>query len=249
MSPEQTNPPDTAMPPDPQRQALLRALADGAPRRLRALSRALGRNDAYLHQYLYRGSPRRLPEDIRHHLARLLGVDEQLLRVGQIHSTPQIKDHMQPQIQADRTGRIVHIPLLELAVSAGGGSFDYVAEEAAPPPGWPFDRDMLGAIFDGAPETLRLVQVRGESMSPALEDGDMVLVNTADKRPSPPGIFVLYDGVGLVVKALELIPAVPSGRQMIRISSANPHYSAYQRGTDEIDIKGRIIWFGRRLSR
>ena len=143
----------------------------------------------------------------------------------------------------------MHVPLLEIEISAGGGGFDYVAEDPAEPPGWPFDRSLLGTIYDGAPDSLRLVMVRGESMSPLLEDGDMVLVNTADTQPSPPGVFVLYDGVGLMVKSLDLVPAGPSDAQMIRISLANPHYSAYQRCIVEIDIKGRIIWFGRRLSR
>jgi len=77
----------------------------------------------------------------------------------------------------------------------------------------------------------------------------LCLVNTADTQPSPPGVFVLYDGVGLMVKSLELVPAGPADAQMIRISSANLHYSSYQRRIVEIDIKGRIIWFGRRLSR
>ena len=33
-------------------------------------------NDAYLQQYLYRGSPRRLPEDMRYALAELVGCDQ-----------------------------------------------------------------------------------------------------------------------------------------------------------------------------
>ncbi len=43
------------------------------------LSRKLGRNQAYLSQYVTRGSPRRLPEDERRHLAMALNVDERLL--------------------------------------------------------------------------------------------------------------------------------------------------------------------------
>ena len=88
----------------------------------------------------------------------------------------------------------MHVPLLEVEVSAGGGGFDYVAEDTTA--GWPFDRSLLGTIYDGAPDDLRLVIVRGESMTPLLEDGDMVLVNTANTQPSPPGIFVLFDGIG-----------------------------------------------------
>ena len=43
---------------------------------LKEASRTLGRNDAYLQQYLYRGSPRRLPEDMRYALAALVGCDQ-----------------------------------------------------------------------------------------------------------------------------------------------------------------------------
>lgn len=44
-----------------------------------ALSRRLGRNDAWLQQYLRRGSPRVLPEAERRILARELDLDERLL--------------------------------------------------------------------------------------------------------------------------------------------------------------------------
>lgn len=62
-------------------------------------------------------------------------------------------------------------------------------------------------------------------------------------------IFVLFDGVGLMVKSVELLPGSSTAEPVVRISSANTHNSAYQRRLVEIDIKGRIIWFGRRLSR
>ena len=180
---------------DRQRQALLDILGRGAPRRLRRLSRALGRNDAYLQQFLQRGSPRRLPEDVRYQLAGLLGVDEQLLRDGgRPAPVKPDSDKGQTLPYPSAPARLVHVPLLEVEVSAGSGGFDYVAEE--PAAGWPFDRSLLGALYNGSPDDLRLVMVRGESMSPVLEDGDMVLVNTCDTQPSPPGIFVLLTGSG-----------------------------------------------------
>ena len=42
---------------------------------LRDLSRALKKNDAYLQQYIYRGTPRILPEEYRHKLAEILNVN------------------------------------------------------------------------------------------------------------------------------------------------------------------------------
>ena len=49
---------------DPARLAVRAAVAT-AGMTLKQASRALGRNDAYLQQYLYRGTPRRLPEPLR----------------------------------------------------------------------------------------------------------------------------------------------------------------------------------------
>jgi len=47
---------------------------------LAKLSREIGKNHAYLQQYVHRGVPYRLPETIRPKLAKLLGVNESALR-------------------------------------------------------------------------------------------------------------------------------------------------------------------------
>ena len=46
---------------------------------LAGLSRLLGRNDAYLQQYLRKGSPRRLPEAERRTLARYFAIPDSIL--------------------------------------------------------------------------------------------------------------------------------------------------------------------------
>lgn len=46
---------------------------------LAAVSRAIGRNHAYLHQFINRKTPRRLPEDVRHALAAHFNIDERSL--------------------------------------------------------------------------------------------------------------------------------------------------------------------------
>ncbi|WP_203075516.1 hypothetical protein [Falsiroseomonas ponticola] len=65
--------------PDPVRARILEAARD---RRLglKALSLRLGRNPSYLQQFIARGTPRRLPEEVRQALAALLGVPEAALR-------------------------------------------------------------------------------------------------------------------------------------------------------------------------
>ncbi|WP_319937547.1 hypothetical protein [Sphingomonas cannabina] len=61
-----------------QRRALEALIAEGGAS-FAALSRMLGRNPAWLQQYLKRGTPRLLPEEDRGRLARFFGVDEAVL--------------------------------------------------------------------------------------------------------------------------------------------------------------------------
>lgn len=60
-------------------RANLARLAKDRGESLAALSRMLGRNPAYLQQYIERGSPKVLPEDLRLMLAMHLRVDERVL--------------------------------------------------------------------------------------------------------------------------------------------------------------------------
>ena len=111
---------------------------------------------------------------------------------------------------------------------------------------WVFHRSMLKQIYQGDPADLRLLKIRGDSMEPVLSDGDAVMINIMDGITSPPGIFAIFDGVGIMVKRIEVIP--DSDPILARISTANTQYSAYQRNLNDIRIIGRVIWFSRSLS-
>ena len=53
---------------DPIRLRILK-LVDQRGSNLKQVSLALGKNAAYAHQYIYRGTPKVLPEDVREALA------------------------------------------------------------------------------------------------------------------------------------------------------------------------------------
>lgn len=105
-----------------------------------------------------------------------------------------------------------------------------------------FHKQWIRDHLHANPEDLRLLQVRGDSMEPTLYHNDFVLVDTARRSPSPPGIFVLFDGFGLTPKRLEYTAHRPP---QVRVVSDNPHYSTYERGVDEACIIGRVAWFSR----
>ena len=76
-------------------------------------------------------------------------------------------------------------------------------------------------------------------MEPKLWAGQRVMVDIQDRTPSPPGIFVVWDGLGLAIKRVEVIAGTDPLR--VRISSANPEYLAYERLYSEAAINGRVI--------
>lgn len=110
---------------------------------------------------------------------------------------------------------------------------------------WSFPGSYLNAELRVKSDAARIIEVQGDSMEPTLSSGDRVMINTADTRPSPPGIFALWDGFGVVVKRIEHIPN--SNPPTIRIKSDNPHHGEYQRTLDEVNIIGRLVWYARRL--
>src|SRR5437773_8883956 len=86
---------------------------------------------------------------------------------------------------------------------------------------------------------------RSWAFAPPLHDGDVVLVDLARRSPTPPGIFVLNDGMGLLAKRLEHIPNSDPPR--VRIISDNRFYVPYECTSEEINIIGRIRWFAREI--
>lgn len=196
----------------------LRAAAGRAGISLGRLSRLLGRNDAYLQQFIARGSPRVLPERDRRILADYLGLDEAALG-GASDAIP--------------------VRRLDVAASAGPGAVsgdDRVAGIERMP------ATMLRRLALD-PTALSMIAARRDSMVPTIADGDDILVDTADRRVrARPAIFVLrIDGV-LVVKRLSLAGG------MVTVSSDNPAAAPIAPiPADRAEVVGRVVWLGRKL--
>ena len=84
-----------------------------------------------------------------------------------------------------------------------------------------------------------------DSMEPLMSSGDRILIDTSQRVPVPPGIFVIWDGMGLVSKRVEHIPN--SDPPKVLIKSVNPEYQAYERIAEEVNVVGRVVWAARRL--
>jgi transcriptional regulator with XRE-family HTH domain len=133
-------------------------------------------------------------------------------------------------------GRIIRIEELDVRVGAGGGLASQ-AENVVDT--WQIPTAIIRAYSTAPANELRIITVMGDSMEPALQPGQRILVDTGDKKPSPPGIFVVWDGLGLVVKRVQMLPHSEPVR--VKITSDNPKYDPYERTLDEAYIQGRVI--------
>jgi len=192
------------------------------------LSRMLGRNPAYIQQFVRRGVPRRLKEEERRKLARYFSVPEALLGG--------------PAEEAGAANGLVSIKRHPVSVSAGPGAI--VSEELGKPY-FAFDERWLKALTPTAASNLSIVRVEGDSMAPTLNPGDDILVDLGDSSQRlRDGIYVLRIDDAVVVKRLALNPV---GRRAT-IQSDNPAYPDWPDcplGT--INCIGRVIWSGRRV--
>ena len=90
-----------------------------------------------------------------------------------------------------------------------------------------------------------IVEVQGDSMEPTLCSGDRVMIDVAQRTPSPPGIFALWDGVGVAVKRIELL--LNTATPTLRVASDSPHLDDVTASLTDINIIGRVVWMGRKF--
>ena len=196
------------------------------------LSAKIGRNPAYIQQYIKRGSPRRLAEQDRARIAAYLGVSESMLGgpIGRV-AVP---------ARARGTGMIL-VPKLAIGASAGSGASidgEAVEGEVAFDPKW-----LRGLGAD--PRALSIIRVEGDSMAPTLNDGDDIMVDGGDAAARlRDGIYVLRMDDALMVKRVARAP----GPGRISVISDNPHYRSWDDlPMASVQLVGRVVWTGRRV--
>ena len=203
--------------PDPR--AALSLLIERSGTSHAALSRLLGRNAAYLQQFVTRGTPRQLAEQDRRRLAAFFGVEEVLLggpvRAGEA---------------------MVPIPRLDVAASAGPGALVEV-DRAIGSLG--LDARLL-ARLGARPADLSLIRASGRSMEPTISDGDELLVDRGDRRIGARGAIhvVRIDGALMVKRVVRIAGGY-------RILSDNPDVLPLE--TPDCDLIGRVVWLARSL--
>lgn len=218
------------LPPDAPRIALDRAARERGED-YASLSRLIGRNPAYIQQYIKRGTPRVLPERERALLADYLQIEEEKLGAPARRAPGQGGD------------ALITVPRLDVGAAAGAGS---LAEDDRPLAQLGFDPRWLRKLTAN-PQKLAIISVEGDSMLPSLGHGDDIMVDHADTTDRlRDGIYVLRrDGVLLVKR---LVRGIASAVGQINVISDNPTYPAENDvAIDDLTIVGRVVWAGRRI--
>lgn len=192
------------------------------------ISRLLGRNAAYIQQYIRRGSPRQLDAQDRSVLARFFGVEDTVLGAPAHRPLPEVE--------------LVHIPILHVEASAGHGALAGSEDNFAQ---FGFDQNWLRRLTASKASSLSIIGVLGDSMEPTLHDGDEVMIDLGDGQARlRDGIYVLRMDDMLSVKRIAI---EPQGKR-VSVLSDNPTYPSW-RGLEKrmLNIVGRVLWFGRAL--
>jgi hypothetical protein len=192
------------------------------------LSRMLGRNPAYIQQFVRRGVPKRLGEAERRKLARYFSIPESLLG-GPADMEP--------------VGGLIPVKRSPVRASAGPGAIPY---EQASKPYFAFDENWLKSLTASPASRLSIIRVEGDSMAPTLNDGDDILVDRAECNEAlRDGIYVLRVEDSLLVKRLAIHPL---GKR-VTVQSDNPAYPDWPDcGPEDVHCIGRVIWAGRKIA-
>lgn len=160
-------------------------------------------------------------------LARILGTTVEYLITGkELKTVPETVD-------------LFTVSQYDLHLAAGNGHMQWEITEGEPYriPRTVFERERVDPIY------AKIVQVQGDSMSPWVEEGDVVMVDTSpDQRIRDGHPYALaWDGEYYLKK----ITRVPGGA--LQLTSVNPAYAPVIIPATEapvVQILGRVFWRG-----
>jgi len=212
------------------RQNLLKAIASHPEKwSLKQLSLCLGRNHAYLHQYVYRGSPRTLPEQVRYRLARLLRVDEARLRSHFSSAFP--SSHEQELTGLDEIpGDLITIEYV-----------DHPSQMRFAGTPWHIPASVLSKNSSAPSQMVRLAVLDEGTADFTFRQGDVVILDTADTMPHRAGYFAIDTGMNIRVRHIEQNTSGPAA--LLHIGQNGDAF--YEISADMINIMGRVIFHSR----
>ena len=166
-------------------------------------------------------------------IATALNVDPHWLKTGEGDPDPSYRI---VEVSEPQNPNTVRIDILDVEASAGNGAYLSLTEQGLL--SQEFDLTFFRQQFGRADaKHLKLITVKGDSMAPTLESGDLLYVDISENYFAADGLYVFtFDGQTFI-KRLQKV-----GKEMLVISD-NPTYKEWTfTQDDDVFIHGRVIF-------
>lgn len=184
-----------------------------------SISRLLGRNSAYIQQFIKRGSPARL--------------DQSDIALLALHFDVPVK--MLGGKEGPTVGQrsIVKVPLLNGTGNDSRSQWRLV------------DAAWLGRLCD-QPASVAILPIVGEAMEPTLRNGDEVMISRVRFQESVrEGLYAIRGSTEIFVRRIAIDPT----KNRLTVLTDHPAYPSWQGIQRKgVDIVGRVIWIGARVA-
>lgn len=190
------------------------------------LAEAIGVDAANISR-LETGKQKQFTEQALSNIARSLGVDIADLFTSDLKSNTVCKNSISEDVAQVKD--VFRIEMLDVSASAGNGLIqggDVIDVIHA----IEYRTDNAVSMFGGRPSNhIKVINVRGDSMCPTIEPGDLIFVDISINQFDGDGIYVFGFDDKIYVKRLQMIPdklLVISDNQIYRewgITSENEH--------------------------
>lgn len=185
-----------------------------------AVSRLLGRNSAYVQQYIKRGTPARLDQSDIAQLALHFDVPAKLLGGKESSSTPRPS--------------VITVPVIEAKGLEIPQERSRIVDEA-----W------LRRLCN-RPSGLAILPIAGEAMQPTLQNGDEVIIQRLRSHDAlHDGLYAVRGSSETFVRRIALEPT-KNRISVVTDHPAYPSWNGVQRKA--INVVGKVIWIGSRVS-
>ena len=185
-----------------------------------AVSRLLGRNSAYIQQYIKRGTPARLDQSDIAQLALHFDVSAKLLGGKESSSTPRRS--------------VITVPVIEVKGLENSLEGSRIVDEA-----W------LRRLCN-RPAGVAILPIVGEAMQPTLQNGDEVMIHRLRSHDAlHDGLYAVRGSSETFVRRIALDPT----KNRISVLTDHPAYPSWN-GVQRkaINVVGRVIWIGSQVS-
>lgn len=184
-----------------------------------SISRLLGRNSAYIQQFIKRGSPARLDQSDIALLALHFDVPVEMLGGKEGPTVGQRS--------------IVKVPLLNGTGNDSRSQWRLV------------DAAWLGRLCD-QPASVAILPIVGEAMEPTLCNGDEVMISRVRFQESVrEGLYAIRGSSEIFVRRIAIDPT----KNRLTVLTDHPAYPSWQGiQRKAVDIVGRVIWIGARVA-